>query len=408
MNFDKSYVLTNATAITPYRRENNCTLVLKDQKIAQMGNREDIQFDPQAEELDLTGHYVMPGFIDVHVHGGMGYDFADEDPEAFDEISKFHASHGTTTLIGTLYAQPKEELFASVGRLRDYCENSGPDKIIEGIHLEGPFLNPEMHGAIRPDFMWPADVEDFKQLMDVGGKWVRVMTIAPEMPGAFDVLRSAALRERGNPQRLHLSIGHSNAHYEQIAEAIDCGLEGVTHIFNAMPSLHHRRPGVLGGTLLRDELFVEVIADAVHVHPAMLQLLLKVKKADKILLITDAIRAAGKPDGDFIFSGQPVVVRDGRAYLAKSPETLAGSTLTMDSAIKTIVKAGASLEEAAQMASLNAARILEWKYRRGILAVGKDADLVVLDQNLDVAMTIKSGQIIYIREQQTQKARAVV
>ena len=264
---------------------------------------------------------------------------------------------------------------------------------MEGIHLEGPFLNPEMHGAIRPDYMWTPSVEAFNELMEVGGPWIRVMTIAPEMPGSMEVLRAASFRENSPlyPQPLHLSIGHSKAHYEQISEAIDNGLEGVTHIFNAMPSMHHRTPGVLGGTLLRDELFVEVIADAVHVHPAILQMLLKVKNHDKILLVSDAIRAAGHSEGETIFSGQRVLVREGRAYLADSPDTLAGSTLTMDMALRTMIQnAGASLEHSAQMASLNAARILEWKYRRGILAVGKDADLVVLDRDYQVVMTIKA------------------
>jgi len=399
----RSLILLNATAITPYRREEGCTLVLIGGKIAQMGRREDLSLPPDADQIDLTGHYVLPGFIDVHAHGGWGYDFADAAPEAFDRIGRFHASRGTTSLIATIYPQPAESFLACIRRLREYCESSGPDRILEGIHLEGPFLNPKMHGAIRPEYMWPASVEAFHQVMAVGGPWIRVMTIAPEMPGAMEVLRAAALRKApgtprggGLPQPLHMSIGHSQARYEQIAEAIDNGLEGVTHIFNAMPPMHHRRPGVLAGTLLRDELFVEVIADAVHVHPAVLQLLLKVKGHDKIILVTDAIRAAGQPDGTYDFSGQQVVVRDGRAYLVQSPETLAGSTVTLDRSVWTMVHhAGASLEQAAQMASLNAARILEWKYRRGILAVGKDADLVVLTPDLEVRRTIKAGHVVY-------------
>ncbi len=398
MNSNHTLVLENATAITPYRREGQSTLVVKDRKISQMGPKRDVEKPVNADCIDLSGYYVLPGFIDIHVHGGVEYDFADDDPNAFEKISRYHASHGTTSLIATLYTQPKDELYACIERIRNYCETNSPGRIIEGIHLEGPYLNPEMHGAIRPDYMWPATVESFEEIMNVGGPWIRVMTLAPEMPGCMDVLRAASLREtnEGWPQPLHLSIGHSNARYEYIAEAIDCGLEGVTHIFNAMPSMHHRKPGVLGGTLLRDELFVEVIADSIHVHPAILQMLLKVKHHDKILLITDAIRASGMPDGECIFSGQPVVIREGRAFLAESPDTLAGSTLTMDCALKTMIKsAGANLEQAAQMASLNAARILEWKYRRGILAVGKDADLVVLDQDYKVKMTLKGGVVVY-------------
>jgi N-acetylglucosamine-6-phosphate deacetylase len=364
-----------------------------------MGQPEDVDEPPDAERVDL------PGFIDVHVHGGRGWDFADPavGRDQLEQVSRFFAGHGTTSLLATVYPLPGEKLLACIGRLRDYCESAGPTRVIEGVHLEGPFLNPEMHGAIRPDYMWPASPEAFGRLVEAGGPWIRVMTIAPEMPGSMAVLRAASMAEtagstRGQRPRhpLHLSIGHSNAGYEQIAEAIDNGLEGVTHIFNAMPPMHHRRPGVLAGTLLRDELFVEVIADAVHVHPAVLQLLMKVKGHDKIILVTDAIRAVGQPDGEYDFSGQKVTVRGGRAYLADAPQTLAGSTTTLDLSLRTMVEcAGASLEQAAQMASLNASRILEWKYRRGILAVGKDADLAILDDALHVTMTIKAGQVIW-------------
>ncbi|MBI1387268.1 MAG: N-acetylglucosamine-6-phosphate deacetylase [bacterium] len=399
MNSDaKPLILRGATAITPFRREENVTLVLKDGKIDQMGHLEDIERPENSEEIDLRGHYVLAGFIDIHIHGGMGYDFCDNKIDGYEAIGGFHARHGTTSIIATIYPQPRDPFLESIQCLRKYCESSGPDRIIEGIHLEGPFLNPMMHGAIRKDYMWPATEDSFEELCETGGPWIKVMTIAPEIEGAIEVLRAASLREvkQKSYSPLHLSIGHSNADYEQIAEAIDNGLEGVTHIFNAMPSLHHRRPGILGGTLLRDELFVEVIADAVHVHPVILQLLLKVKKYDRIILVSDAIRAAGQPDGVFDFSGQRVLMKCGRAYLEHSPDTLAGSTLTMDKALRTMVKhGGAKLEEAAQMASLNAARILEWKYRRGILAVGKDADLAILDENLYNQMTIKAGTIVW-------------
>lgn len=391
-------VIHGATAITPFRRESNVTFVLKDGKIDQMGRPKDIKIPGGAVEFDLPGHYILPGFIDIHIHGGYGYDFCDNLEEGYDAISRFHASHGTTSIIATIYPQPRENLIKSIQCLRSFCESRGDERIIEGIHLEGPFLNPKMHGAIRADYMWPANEKNFDELCEIGGSWIKVMTIAPEIEGAIEVMRASSLRElkTGTRNPIHLSIGHSEANYEQIAEAIDNGLEGVTHIFNAMPSLHHRRPGVLGGTLLRDELFVEVIADAVHVHPAILQLLLKVKKYDRIILVSDAIRAAGQPDGIFDFSGQKVLMKAGRAYLADSPDTLAGSTLSMDQALKTMVQnGGATLEEAAQMCSLNAARILEWKYRRGILAVGKDADLAILDESLNNQITIKAGRIVW-------------
>lgn len=396
-------VLQNVIAITPFRRQPNSVLVLNNGVIDQMGQPEDVKIPPHAEILDLNNQYVLPGFIDLHCHGGVGHDFCDGSDDAIDEISQFHASKGTTSLMATIYPQPRNQLFQSIQYIRSYCESNNPNRILEGIHLEGPFLNPEMHGAIRADWMWEPNVDDFRALIEAGGPWIRYMTIAPELPGAMDVIRAASLGKRtsrsqddGWPLALYLSVGHSRALYEELVEAIDNGLEGVTHIFNAMPTMHHRKPGVLAGTMLRDELFVEVIADALHVHPAILQLLLKVKNYDRILLVTDSIRAAGMPDGQYVFSNQDIEVRHGRAYLAHSPDTLAGSTLTMEKAVRTMVRhAGCSLEQAAQMASLNAARVLAWKYRRGILAVGKDADLVVMDESLHTTMTIKSGRIVF-------------
>jgi len=383
-------------AVTPYRLERDAAMVIEGGKIVQFGPRADIDPPASARRVDLRGRYVLPGFFDIHVHGGRGEDFAETDAEGIAQVEQFYASHGVTSLLATVYPQPRETFLATLGRLIEACRTPRFGRTLEGIHLEGPFLNPKMHGAIRVDYVWPASMEAWREICALAGPYIKVMTISPEIPGALDVMRDAAMHG------IHLSIGHSDASYEQIAEAIDNGLEGVTHIFNAMRPMHHRRPGVLVGTLLRDELFVEVIADAVHVHPAVLQLLLKIKTHDKIILVTDAIRAAGMPDGRYEVSDQPVVVSDGRAYLAddSTPEgrsdTLAGSTLTIDRAIRTMVfEAGASLTQAAQMASLNAARVLRLKHRRGILAVGKDADIVVADQDLHVEATLKAGRLLY-------------
>lgn len=383
-------------AITPYRLEPHAAMVVEGGKIVQFGPHTDVSAPVDAVHVDLTGRYVLPGFIDTHVHGGCGEDFATADTDGIARIERFYASHGTTSLLATVYPQPEGPFFETLDRLVAACKTDRPTRILEGLHLEGPFMNPKMHGAIRADYMWKASLQAWRNIYVRANSCIKAMTISPEIPGALEVTRDAAMRG------IHLEIGHSEASYEQVSEAIDNGLEGVTHIFNAMRPMHHRKPGVLVGTLLRDELFVEVIADAVHVHPAVLQLLLKIKTHDKIILITDAIRAAGMPDGLYEFSGQPVRVSDGRAYLTDGSaenglsDTLAGSTLTMDQALRTMVQeAGASLPQAAQMASLNAARILKMKYCRGILAVGKNADIVVMDKTLHVQMTIKAGRVLF-------------
>ena len=383
-------------AITPYRQEPYAAMVIQDGKIVQFGPMDDVTPPADALRVDLAGRYILPGFIDIHVHGGCGEDFADADIDGLARIERFYAARGTTSLLATVYPQPETQFFETLDRLVAACKGDRPTRILEGIHLEGPFMNPAMHGAIRADYMWKPSLDAWRNIYLRANSFIKAMTISPEIPGALDVTRDAAMHG------IHLEIGHSEASYEQVSEAIDNGLEGVTHIFNAMRPMHHRKPGVLVGTLLRDELFVEVIADAVHVHPAVLQLLLKIKTHDKIILITDAIRAAGMPDGLYEFSGQPVRVSDGRAYLVDGTlaggisDTLAGSTLTMDQALRTMVQAaGATLPQAAQMASLNAARVLKMKHCRGILAVGKNADIVVMDKGLHVQMTVKAGRILY-------------
>ncbi len=395
-------VLQGATAITPFRQEPDSTIVLEGGRIAEMCRFLDVDPPIGAKWFDVSDCYVMPGFIDIHVHGGGGADFSDSDAEAASRVSQAHAKHGTTSALATLYPQEKDAFLEAIHRIRFQCESGNPWSIVEGIHLEGPFLNPDEPGVLRPELMWDANVADFHRIMQVGGRWIRMMTIAPCIPGAMDILREAALasddlsEEGGYMHHLHFSAGHSRATYEQLDEAIDNGLKGITHIYNGMPPMHHRNPGLLVGGLLRDELYAEAIADGVHVHPANLRLLMKVKGTDGVVLVTDAIRAACMPEGIYRFSGRDVTVRSNQARLADAPQTLAGSTLTMDQAIRTMVQeTDVTLEQAAQMASLNPARVLSWQNRRGVLAIGRDADVVVLNRELEVVLTIKAGQILY-------------
>jgi N-acetylglucosamine-6-phosphate deacetylase len=212
------------------------------------------------------------------------------------------------------------------------------------------------------------------------------MTIAPEIPGALEVMREAAL------DGVILSIGHSSASVDEIQIAIDNGASHVTHMFNAMKPFHHRDPGIITGSLLFDELKIELIADGIHVHPAVLKLLFKVKGSTGIILITDAVRASGMPDGEFILSGQKVTVKNGRVFLEDG--TLAGSTLTMEQAIKTMVeKADVPITSAIRMGTLNPSRVIGKEHRKGILSTGKDADIVILDKNFNIHMTIYEGKI---------------
>ncbi len=215
-------------AITPYRQEPRAAMVIQDGKIVQFGPHEDIAPPPGAVRIDLDGRYVMPGFIDIHVHGGCGEDFSTADTEGLARIERFYASRGTTSLLATVYPQPEGPFYATLDRLVAACKADRPGRILEGIHLEGPFMNPAMHGAIRADYMWKPSLQAWRNIYVHANPWIKAMTISPEIPGALEVTRDAAMHG------IHLEIGHSDATYEQVSEAIDNGLEGVTHIFNAM------------------------------------------------------------------------------------------------------------------------------------------------------------------------------
>jgi N-acetylglucosamine-6-phosphate deacetylase len=306
------------------------------------------------------------------------------------KISEYFFAHGTTGVLAALYSKPEQEMIADVQRIARFAERTKGKGNVWGIHLEGPFINPALHGAMKKEYLWNANLEGWNRLHDAGRGTIRLMTIAPELPGMADILRAAAR------SGVVLSIGHSMASYDDVLFAIDNGVAHVTHMFNAMPPFHHRKPGVVLSALLHNELKIELIADGIHVHPAVMKLIYNIKGSGGIILVTDAIRASGMPEGKYTFMDQTIFMKDRRAYLADN--TLAGSTLTMNQAVKTMVeRVDVPLTDAMRMASLNGAKVLGLEHKKGIIAVGKDADLVVLDRDFEVHMTICAGEIRYRR-----------
>lgn len=381
-------VLAGGSIITPFREIDNGAIVISESKIYEVGKIEDVHIPEDSEVIDVSGLTIAPGFVDLLVHGGGGFGFSDEDPNSFGKISQYFLSHGSTTVLGSLHAKPKDKLLNDLKMLSDYII-SNPDSNIKGIHMEGPYLNSELKGAMNEDYLWKPTVESFLEMWDASQGLIKMMTISPELPGALDVIREAAFRG------VVCSIGHSTAKYEDIDHAIDHGAAHVTHMFNAMLGMHHRKPSLVTAALLRDELKIQLIADTYHVHPAMMELLLKIKTSKGIVLITDSIRAGGMHEGEYHFSDQRVYVKDKKAMLEDG--TLAGSTLTLNTAIKNIVNTtNADITDAMRMASLNGAKVIG--ANRGILASGKSADIVVLDNNYEVVYTIIGGKIKYKRE----------
>lgn len=340
-------------------------------------------------DFDAGGCVVLPGFIDLHIHGSAGYDTMDDTPKSLPAISRFLVRHGVTGFTPTTMTAPHPPTLAAVKNVTAALAVPMPGASILGVHLEGPYISPRFPGAQAKENIRPANPAEFSELLAAGP--VKLITLAPEEPGA-DALIDAALAAG-----VRVIIGHSAAGYEQAIASFDRGISQATHTFNAMTGLHHRQPGVVGAVLTDDRIFAQLIADTVHVHPVAMNVLARCKGPDRLLLITDAIRATGLPDGESELGGQPVFVRDGQCRLADG--TLAGSILTMDGALRHFLAAtGWPLEKAWPVTSRTPAVALGVDGEYGAIAPGHRADLVVLDDRLKVVATIVGGRMVYLRE----------
>lgn len=376
-----------ANIVTPFRVVKNGLLTTKKGKIYNIGTESELSFTDYDEVYDVTGKHIFPGFIDLLVHGGAGgYGFSDQSVESIEKIGNYFLKQGSTSLLASLHAKPKEEVLEDLRRVGNYIKEN-PDSNICGIHMEGPYLNPELKGAMNEDYLWKPSISSFREMWKASEKTMKMMTISPELDGALEVIREASFHG------VVCSIGHSTACYEVVDSAIDKGAAHVTHMFNAMKPINHRAPGVAVAALLRDELKIQLIADTYHVHPATMEFLIKSKTAKGIILITDSIRVGGMHEGgETQFSDQKVTLTGNKAVMEDG--TIAGSTLTMNKAIKNIVETtGAKISDAVRMATVNPAKVI--KTDRGILSSGKQADFVVLDEDFNVEMTILNGKVRY-------------
>jgi N-acetylglucosamine-6-phosphate deacetylase len=342
-------------------------------------------------ELDATGCTVLPGLLDVHVHGAVGRDTMDADPAALAEMAAFFARHGVTGFLATTMTAGPAETLAAVQAVAAYAQapGRGPRARLFGIHLEGPYLSPRFPGAQLPEQIRPPDRAEFAALAAAGP--VRMITLAPEQPGAHDLIRAA--RERG----LVVVAGHTAATYDECEAAVALGVSQATHTYNAMTGLHHRQPGTLGSVLSNDAVDAQLIADNVHVHPAAMKVLARCKGALRTILITDAMRAVGLAPGRYELGGQAVTVQDGQCRLAD--DTLAGSVLTLEAGLANfLAAAGWTLAEGWPAASYTAARALGLSHELGQVAPGYRADLVLLDTGLAVVATVVGGRVVYLRD----------
>lgn len=339
----------------------------------------------EGDVLSVEG-YLVPGLIDEHIHGIHGCDTMSGAQDVA-QMARCVVQHGVTTFLPTTMNAPVEETHAAVQGVKDAMLAAGPGADIAGVHMEGPFLSEKYKGAQDARANQLPSMENFQRLTDGTQEIVRLMTLAPELPGAEAFIRAAAA------QGIRISAGHSDASYETMESALDWGLSQITHLFNGMNPLHHRAPGVPCAALTLEGLNIQMISDGIHLHPAAVKL--AVRSGARILLITDAMESADMPDGEYSLGGQQVFVRNGEARLAQG--NLAGSTLTLERAVRNVMRfAGITLSQAVQMATANVADALGL-CDRGRIRTGLRADLCLLDRNLEVAKTMVAGKFEFER-----------
>jgi N-acetylglucosamine-6-phosphate deacetylase len=385
--------ITNGTIITPYRYITNGTVLIDNGKIIAV-QQGDMDF-PNSEVVDAEGNYISPGFIDLHIHGGGGYDFMDGTEEAFLKIAETHARYGTTAMVPTTLTSEKGDLLKTLDIYKTANRNNLNGAQFLGMHLEGPYFALSQRGAQDPRYIRnpdPAEYEEILAYSDSIARW----SAAPELPGAIQF--GQRLRQKG----ILAAVAHTDAIYEEVLEAYENGYTLATHLYSAMSGVSRRNAFRFAGTIESAFLLdmdVEIIADGVHLPAPLLKLIFKIKGADKTALITDAMRAAGMPEGESVLgplhTGLKVIVEDG---VAKLPDrsAFAGSVATADRLVRTMVQmADVSLLDAIRMISVTPARIMNIENKKGSIAVGKDADIVIFDQNINVKKTIVGGRIIY-------------
>ena len=377
--------IVNGHVYTPDQVFTPGTVLIEEGHITGVGSADALPVPAGAEVIDAAGMAVVPGFIDVHMHGLMGHDAMGP---GLAQVIRELPAFGVTAFLGTTLTWPRDETLAGLEAMAEVLNTPPTGAQCLGIHLEGPFLSPTRPGMATSDWFEPLTWEGFQTFQQAARGHICMMTFAPEAGEAMACI--PRLVEAG----VVPVIGHSNATFEQVAQAVQLGLSHASHTFNAMRPLHHREPGVVGAVMYFDEIVAELIADGVHVHPTAMAILLRVKGVERVALVSDAAMLAGLPDGEYEWEHKPVFVQDGSCRLADG--TLAGAHALLDTGVRNLVsQVGLPLEQALVPATRVPAGVLG--LRKGRLAPGYDADIVVLDSKLRPALTLVRGDLAFDR-----------
>jgi N-acetylglucosamine-6-phosphate deacetylase len=381
----KSTVLfTNLQFIDSQDHHISGWIYVEGSKIRSLGQGQPKKFDVDIT-LDAQGLTVLPGMIDLHTHGAKGHEMIGITAQGLQEMSMFYASHGVTGFLASTWTAPREAIHDALIVTHSLMGNEVGAKIL-GAHLEGPWLNVAYCGAQAKELIRPAVREEAMEY--INSDLVRLVAVAPEIPENEWIIRECSRRG------ITVSAGHTNATYAEMKNAVSIGVTQVTHCFNAMRPLNHREPGVVGAAFDLPQLKCELIADNIHVNPVVMKLLVNIKGSENVILISDSISAAGMPDGEYSFEGAKVILKEGAARLETG--TLAGSVLTLDRALANIIQAtGRPLGEMINCATINPARAIRIEDHKGQLRRDWDADLILVDQNLQVKLTMVEGKVVY-------------
>ncbi|HWL26600.1 MAG TPA: N-acetylglucosamine-6-phosphate deacetylase [Ureibacillus sp.] len=386
----KQILIQHATIYLEERVLEEASILLEQGIITGIWEKEIPEVSESTTVIDASNLHVIPGFIDAHIHGANGFDVMDATEEALEAISAFLPNEGVTSFLATTITQSPENIEKALMNAAAYRCKSHHAELL-GVHLEGPFINKRKAGAQPEQYIEKPNLELFQRWQDIAKGKIKTITMAPELDQDGSFIRALV------NDSVNVSAGHTDASFLEMKSAVSLGVRQLTHLCNAMNGIHHRDIGAVGAAFLISELQTEIIADGIHVSDDMLQIIYNNVGSDRIILITDAMRAKGLSPGNYDLGGQNVRVMDNRAVLEDG--TLAGSIVNMrDAASRMLGLEGVTMRDIIKMTSTNVAKQLSIDDRKGIVAVGKDADLLLVDKNLNLHYTICRGQIAYIKE----------